>query len=199
MVYEAHSAEVMSFESAASSCSRPSPSPPSPCGRCGGLLPVNGHVRADGVLLAHVSESLASYLVAILNGASIPGRAIPGILRDKFGRFNLLAAAGLLTGVLCFCWVKTAGIIVLSVAFGFASGAIISGSSIVLTQCTKDPKEVGTYIGTRHRRRVALCAHRPAGQWHVAENVWRFRRGLGVLRRYDYGWSFVYCRGERVN
>ncbi|MBE3050335.1 MFS transporter [Candidatus Bathyarchaeota archaeon] len=72
---------------------------------------------------------------------------MPGILGDKFGRFNRHAAAGLSTGVLCFCWVKTAGIIVLSVAFGFASGAIISGSSIVLTQCTKDPKEVGTYMG----------------------------------------------------
>ena len=97
-----------------------------------------------------VSESLSSYLVAMVNGASIPGRIIPGILGDKFGRFNLLVAAGLSTAVLCFCWItatSTAGIIVFSIAFGFASGAIISGASIVLTQCTKDPREVGTYMG----------------------------------------------------
>lgn len=97
-----------------------------------------------------VTESLASYLVAMVNGASIPGRIIPGILGDKFGRFNLLVAAGLSTSILCFCWVKatsTAGIIVLTVVFGFASGAIISCTAVVLTQCTKEPKEVGTYMG----------------------------------------------------
>lgn len=97
-----------------------------------------------------MNESLASYLVAMINGASIPGRIIPGILGDKFGRFNLLVAAGIGTGILGFCWIKatsTAGIIVLSIAFGFTSGAIISGASIVMTQCTDDPKEVGTYMG----------------------------------------------------
>lgn len=97
-----------------------------------------------------MNESLASYLVAMVNGASIPGRIIPGILGDKFGRFNLLFAAGLSTSILGFCWIKatsTAGIIVVSVAFGFVSGAIISGASIVLTQCTDDQKEVGAYMG----------------------------------------------------
>lgn len=95
-------------------------------------------------------EVLASYLVAMVNGASIPGRIIPGILGDRFGRFNLLFAAGLSTAVISFCWVRatsTAGIVVLAVSFGFSSGAILSGASIAVTQCTDDPKEIGTYMG----------------------------------------------------
>jgi MFS family permease len=97
-----------------------------------------------------MDEALASYLVAIVNGASIPGRVIPGILGDKFGRINAYCAAGISTAILIFCWpkaVSTAGIIVFAAIIGFTSGAIISGSSVVLTTCAKDPKDVGTYLG----------------------------------------------------
>ena len=93
---------------------------------------------------------LASYLVAMLNGASIFGRVIPGILADKFGRLNMLAAAGLSTALLALVWFKvegTAGIIVFSVVFGFCSGAIISGGSVALSMCPEDPSDTGTYLG----------------------------------------------------
>jgi MFS family permease len=97
-----------------------------------------------------MSESMASYLVAMINGASIPGRIIPGVLGDRVGRLNALFAAGLSSAILIFCWpeaVSTAGIIVFSIAFGFCSGAIISGGSVAFTLCPKDPKEIGTYMG----------------------------------------------------
>jgi MFS family permease len=97
-----------------------------------------------------MSEVFASHLVAIINGASIPGRIVPGILGDRYGRINLLFIAGLATSILAFCWPEAtsgAGIIVLAVFFGLASGTIISGGSVVLAQCAGSPAEVGTYMG----------------------------------------------------
>ncbi|KAJ2906326.1 monocarboxylate permease-like protein [Zalerion maritima] len=97
-----------------------------------------------------MSSTLAAYLIAILNGASLPGRIIPGVLADKFGRLNILFASGLSTGIVILCWNQAttdAGIIVYAVVFGFCSGAIISGGSVALTVATADPTKTGTYLG----------------------------------------------------
>ncbi|VUC22398.1 unnamed protein product [Clonostachys rosea] len=97
-----------------------------------------------------MDATLASYLVAILNGASIFGRVIPGILADKLGKLNMLIAAGLSTGILCFSWPlteTTTAIVVFVAILGFCSGAILSGGPIALTVCIKDPKSSGMYMG----------------------------------------------------
>lgn len=97
-----------------------------------------------------VNQTLAGYLVAVLNGASIFGRVIPGVLGDKFGRINILIAAALSTGIITFCWPhadSTASIILVTILFGFFSGAIISGGSVAVTLCTDEPKKLGTYLG----------------------------------------------------
>ncbi|RDL29971.1 Uncharacterized protein BP5553_10598 [Venustampulla echinocandica] len=97
-----------------------------------------------------MSVQLASYLVSILNGASFFGRAIPGILADKFGRFNMLCASALSTGILIFCWpsMKTnAELIVFAALYGFCSGAIVSLMAVCLVQLAPNPQNIGTYYG----------------------------------------------------
>ncbi|KAH0848285.1 putative MFS monocarboxylate transporter [Fonsecaea pedrosoi] len=97
-----------------------------------------------------MDPTLASYLLAILNGASTFGRIVPGILADKLGRLNVFAAGALSTGVLIFCLTKadtTAGLVVYAVFVGFASGTIISGATAAFTLCTGSPQEAGTYMG----------------------------------------------------
>jgi MFS family permease len=97
-----------------------------------------------------VHPTLASYLVAILNSASIFGRILPGIAADRFGRLNVLAAMGAGTGILVFVWPQvhsTAGIIVFSVLFGFTSGAIVSGASVALSMCPDSLADMGTWMG----------------------------------------------------
>ncbi|KAL1860663.1 hypothetical protein VTK73DRAFT_7213 [Phialemonium thermophilum] len=97
-----------------------------------------------------VKPTLAAYLVAMLNGASVFGRVLPGIMADKLGRLNILAAAGVSTGILAFVWPHvhgTAGVIVYAIVFGFCSGAIISGGTVALSLCPRDPKDTGTYLG----------------------------------------------------
>lgn len=94
--------------------------------------------------------TLASYLLAIVNAASTFGRIIPGVIADKYGRLNVFGLGGLLTGVVVLCLTSatsTAGLVVFSVAFGFASGTIISGASAAITVCVDDPRNLGTYMG----------------------------------------------------
>jgi MFS family permease len=97
-----------------------------------------------------MSATLAANLLAIINASSTFGRIIPGILADKFGRLNLFAFAGMSTGIMVFCFNEpktNAGIIVYATFFGFVSGTIISSASAAISQCTKDPRNLGTYMG----------------------------------------------------
>lgn len=97
-----------------------------------------------------VDPTLASYLLAIVNGASTFGRIIPGLLADKYGRLNTFGLGGIATGVVVLCLnsaTSTAGLVVYSIVFGFTSGTIISGVSAAISICTDDPRNLGTYMG----------------------------------------------------
>ncbi|RHZ54816.1 hypothetical protein CDV55_102574 [Aspergillus turcosus] len=97
-----------------------------------------------------MSTSLAFYTQSILNAASFPGRVIPAILSDKLWKQNVLAAAGISSGILALCWQRVqgnAGILVFAAVYGFCSGAIISGTSVSLASVPRDPKNIGTYLG----------------------------------------------------
>ncbi|OTB04515.1 hypothetical protein M426DRAFT_58431 [Hypoxylon sp. CI-4A] len=97
-----------------------------------------------------VDPTLASYLLAIINAASTFGRVIPGVLADKFGRMNIFAIGAFASAIVIFCWNKaetTAALIVYSIVMGFTTGTVISGGSAAFTECPKDPRELGTYIG----------------------------------------------------
>lgn len=97
-----------------------------------------------------VDATLASYLLAIVNGASTVGRIVPGFLADRYGRLNVFGLGSLATGAVVLCMnsaVSEAGLIVYAVAFGLASGTIISGMSAAISTCTEDAREMGTYMG----------------------------------------------------
>lgn len=97
-----------------------------------------------------MSTRLAPYLVAIYNATSFFGRVIPGILADKFGRFNIFFAAATSSAVLGFCWqamTSNATIIVFAALYGFCSGAIVSMMSVCMMTIPKSPDEMGTYMG----------------------------------------------------
>jgi MFS family permease len=104
-----------------------------------------------------MNQTLAGYLLAIINGASTLGRVIPGVLTDKYGRLNIFALGGLATGTVVFCMnsaTTNAALIAYSVVFGFISGTIISGASASFSLCPKDPRDFGTYMGIG----MSICA-----------------------------------------
>ncbi|GFN15347.1 putative MFS monocarboxylate transporter [Aspergillus tubingensis] len=95
------------------------------------------------------SSSLSFYTISMLNGASLFGRIIGGILADKYGRFNVCIVFTILSGVVCLCWTKAtsvAGLVVFAVAYGFASGAILSLQQACALQLAT-PKTVGLAVG----------------------------------------------------
>ncbi|OTB16143.1 hypothetical protein K445DRAFT_300070 [Daldinia sp. EC12] len=97
-----------------------------------------------------MDPTLASYLLAIINAASTFGRVIPGILADKFGRLNMFAFGAVITSIVIFCWnavETTAALVIYSIAIGFSTGTVISGSSVAFTEVPKDPRDMGSYMG----------------------------------------------------
>ncbi|KFX97535.1 hypothetical protein O988_04815 [Pseudogymnoascus sp. VKM F-3808] len=72
---------------------------------------------------------ISFYLVSILNGSSLFGRILPGLLADRYGHFNLCALAGLASGITSLCWTAAKsipGLVVWCLVYGFTSGAILS-------------------------------------------------------------------------
>ncbi|KAH9908361.1 monocarboxylate permease-like protein, mch4 [Xylariomycetidae sp. FL2044] len=95
-------------------------------------------------------QTVALYLVAILNAASVLGRLSPSFVANKIGPIHTLFICVTLTGVSTFSWINTntgAGNIGFSVAFGFFSGGIVALPAVVLTSFTKDLSRLGTRLG----------------------------------------------------
>lgn len=79
------------------------------------------------------STELSFYTVSIVNGASFFGRVLPGMVADKYGKFNCCILAAILAGIVALCWTKAtsvARLVVWCAAYGFASGVSISLMSL---------------------------------------------------------------------
>ncbi|KAH8424992.1 putative oxalate/formate antiporter [Aspergillus melleus] len=103
-------------------------------------------------LYAGLGESLAYKLSIFLNVGAIPGRAFPGLLADRLGRFNVMAMTTVICGVLTLAlWYKAgqnqAAIIAYSVLFGFWSGAAISLTPVCISQVCRT-EDYGKRNGT---------------------------------------------------
>lgn len=97
-----------------------------------------------------MEDQLSSYLLSILNAASVFGRVLPGMLADKFGRYNVLITTSSCTGILLFCWIAISSkgsIFVFAALYGFFSGGIVSLMSPCIAQVTPVPNQIGTYLG----------------------------------------------------
>ncbi|KAJ5798414.1 uncharacterized protein N7503_007710 [Penicillium pulvis] len=95
------------------------------------------------------STTLAFYTVSIVNGASFFGRIIPGILADRFGRFNCCIVSTLSAGIIAFCWTSVdsvPGLVIWCAAYGFASGGILSLQQACAAQVAT-PSTFGLAIG----------------------------------------------------
>ena len=96
-----------------------------------------------------VDRTLASYLLAIVNGASTFGRVIPGVMADRLGAVNVLAWAAIVSGVILCCLPEaktTGGLIAYSIFIGFSSGTVVSGGTAAIAKTAKS-QELGTFIG----------------------------------------------------
>ncbi|GKT66982.1 major facilitator superfamily transporter [Colletotrichum tofieldiae] len=91
-----------------------------------GLEYIASYALANGI-----SERLSYLMVVFLNAGSFPGRWLPGIVADKFGRMKTMIMTNLLCVIAMLAiWLPANGnvvaVIAFTVVFGFASGSNIS-------------------------------------------------------------------------
>jgi len=83
-----------------------------------------------------IPAQTAFYLISAINGTSLLGRVIPGFLADRYlGHYNVCVVAAVSSAVVAFCWTLAkdlAGLIVLSLVYGFTSGVSIPFSIFFL-------------------------------------------------------------------
>lgn len=95
------------------------------------------------------SSDLSFYTTSIINGASFFGRLLPGLLADRYGKFNCCFVATFLSGIIALCWTKAtsvAGLVIFAAAYGFTSGGILSLQQACAAQIAT-PRTLGLTIG----------------------------------------------------
>lgn len=108
------------------------------------------HVSAYAMKRTGSSETLAFYLIAIMNGASAVGRILPNFLADKIGPFNTMIPLAACSAILAFGWMgieSVPSICVFAVLYGFMTGAYVSLPTACVASITKDLHEVGARVG----------------------------------------------------
>jgi len=93
---------------------------------------------------------MAFYLVPILNVASMLGRTLPNALSDKIGPLNILAPGAIICGALTYSLISgpgLAGIIIITLLYGFFSGVFIALPPVCFVRLTEDKRKVGTRMG----------------------------------------------------
>ncbi|PQE02909.1 MFS monocarboxylate transporter protein [Rutstroemia sp. NJR-2017a BVV2] len=98
----------------------------------------------------HLDGNLSFYLLSVLNGASVFGRIVPGLLADKFGSLNVLISCSLGAAIVGYCWLAVhnlGGIVVFCIFYGFLSGAVVSLPSTVVASLVPELRLMGTWMG----------------------------------------------------
>jgi len=105
--------------------------------------------------LAHQVDPSYSYqLLAILNAASVIGRGLPGMIADRWGRFNVMIISSLsCTFLILLLWMfagnSTVAITMFSILFGIFSGTAYSLTPVCVSQLCRT-EEYGTRYGTAY-------------------------------------------------
>lgn len=108
------------------------------------------YVQSYAIDTGIVGGNLGFYLLSMLNAASTFGRIAPNFIADHTGPLNMLTPAVIITTILAFVWIRVhtvAGIIVLSVLYGFFSGGFVSLPPVVMASMTPDVRDLGTRLG----------------------------------------------------
>lgn len=97
------------------------------------------------------SDSLVFYTLAILNAGSVIGRTVPNFFADVFGPLNLFSLMSFFNAIMAFALFgarqSQAGLIIVTVLYGVASGSFVSLLGPGLFGFAKTQGEVGKRAG----------------------------------------------------
>ena len=108
-------------------------------------LPVLTAVRIPGI-----NPDLTFDLLAILNGSSVVGRILAGIVAAKFGPTETISVALVLGSMLLFCWIavgSVAGTIIWSIFWGMISGVLVALPGAFIPLFSPSLAVIGTRSG----------------------------------------------------
>lgn len=97
-----------------------------------------------------IGPGFATYLLAILNAASILGRILPSMISHRVGVMNtiIVSIAVLCITALCLLAVKSgAGVVIVVVIYGFVSGTFFATQPTVFVRLTANRAYIGTRFG----------------------------------------------------
>ncbi|KAF6806654.1 monocarboxylate [Colletotrichum sojae] len=127
---------------------------------------------------------LGTYLLAVLNGASVLGRTLPNLFARRLGTMNMLVVAVLIQAVSALSLIavkgSTGGLVAVVVLYGFSSGSFFSLQPTTFTQITADRNYIGTRLGMAYSvMSVALLLGSPVGG--------------ALVRRYGYESAWIWA------
>ncbi|KAK2060352.1 MFS general substrate transporter, partial [Colletotrichum caudatum] len=106
---------------------------------------------AHGLAGRGSSGGLAYYLVAVLNAGSVFGRVFPAWLAGRHGPINVLLGVSVSVAAVTMCWLAVrggaAGSVAFALAYGFASGGLVSLPPTVVSVLVPHLDLHGTWLG----------------------------------------------------
>jgi predicted MFS family arabinose efflux permease len=100
--------------------------------------------------VAGTDQSLANYLLPILNAGSFLGRLIPNWLAGRYGLMNVQIIFGVISGALTFALLgikTTGGVVAFAVIYGFVSAPYVSLPIPIVTSLSPDKSVWATRLG----------------------------------------------------
>ncbi|KAI0699022.1 MFS general substrate transporter [Cytidiella melzeri] len=115
----------------------------------GGYFPLF-YLQLSGITHG-VDPTLVFYSIAIMNAANLPGRVIPNRLANRFGVHNQMIVSAAICGALAIAFIgmhNAAGVVLIAIIYGFASGAYVSLLAPMLAGLSPNVEEMGNRMGT---------------------------------------------------
>lgn len=117
-----------------------------------GLYTTFFYVATYAVETGIMTQSIATYLVTVLNGASVFGRILPNVpsITLHLGPLNMMVVSVFSLSLLVLCLnagPDSAGLWALVSLYGFFTGAFFSLQPTIMARLTEDTSRLGTRMG----------------------------------------------------
>ncbi|KAI0341978.1 MFS general substrate transporter [Trametopsis cervina] len=115
----------------------------------GGYFPLF-YLQLSGITHG-VDPTLVFYSIAIMNAANLPGRVLPNQFAARLGVHNQMIVAAAVCGALAIAFIgmhNAAGVVLIALIYGFASGAYVSLLAPMLAGLSPNVQEMGSRMGT---------------------------------------------------
>ncbi|KAK4496837.1 hypothetical protein PRZ48_011286 [Zasmidium cellare] len=115
-----------------------------------GLFILGYYIGVYALDLRITGNSMAFYLVALMQGSSLVSRVVLSPFADKIGPLNIAIAAVFMSSILTFCWIaikSEAGLIVFAVLYGCCFGIFLGMAPPAYISLMKgDIRKFGVYL-----------------------------------------------------